>query len=76
MSYQIINALQVLLTRKQFRRLWCFGVKGMTHRAIAKSEQVTHQAVTKSLGLAYKKIKKSTLFEQTRLPNDSNMDVK
>lgn len=48
--------IRKLLTSKQYRRLWFYGVMEMTEEEIARFEGVSHQAVSKSLRSATKRI--------------------
>ena len=51
-----------LLTEKQYRRMWMWGVEKKTTREIARLEETTHQGISKSLVAVQKKIKK--IFEE------------
>ena len=46
------------LTKKQFRRLWMYWVKGMTQQQIAEAEAVGQQRISTSIKAATRRIKK------------------
>lgn len=53
---ELVRDIRLLLTRKQFRRLWMLHVEGMTMDAIAEAEHIQHQSVSESIAAAKRKI--------------------
>ncbi len=53
---ELMREIRLLLTRKQFRRLWMLHVEGMTVDAIAEAEHIQHQSVSESIVAAKRKI--------------------
>lgn len=53
---ELMREIRLLLTRKQFRRLWMLHVEGMSMDAIAEAEHIQHQSVSESIAAAKKKI--------------------
>ena len=53
-----LACIKHLLTEKQYRRMWMWGVEKKTTREIARWEGTSHQGISKSLVAVQKKIKK------------------
>ena len=53
-----LACIKHLLTEKQYRRMWMWGVEKKTTREIARREGTSHQGISKSLVSVQKKIKK------------------
>ena len=51
-----VHRIREMLTARQYRRLWLYGVLGKTEKEIARMENVSHQAISKSLRAAMQRI--------------------
>lgn len=51
-----VHHIREILTVRQYRRLWLYGVLGMTEEEIARMENVSHQAISKSLRAAMQRV--------------------
>lgn len=56
-SAKQIQLVQTIITEKQYRRLWLYGVEGMTQQEIGRRENVSQKRISKSIIAAKKKIK-------------------
>lgn len=61
-----IQLFQSIITEKQFRRLWLYGVNGMTQVQIASVEGVGQRRISKSIAAAKKKINKILTVRKNR----------